>query len=51
MKPVRFEFQAKDSTVNLRIPKALLEAVRERARAQGLPYQRFVRLALEQAIA
>jgi predicted DNA binding CopG/RHH family protein len=51
MKRVQFEFQAKDTSVNLRLPKALLEAVREQAKAQGVPYQRFIRLALEQAIA
>ena len=50
MTRVQFEFQAKDTSVNLRLPKALLDAVREQAKAQCVPYQRFIRLALEQAI-
>jgi predicted DNA binding CopG/RHH family protein len=50
MKSVRFEFQPKDTSVNLRLPKALLDAVRARAQAQGVPYQRYIRLALEQSL-
>jgi predicted DNA binding CopG/RHH family protein len=50
MKRVKFEFQAKDASVNLRLPKALLDAVRSRAQADGIPYQRFIRLALEQSL-
>ena len=50
MTRVKFEFQAKDTSVILRLPKALLDAVCEQAKAQGVPYQRFIRLALEQAI-
>ena len=50
MTRVQFEFQAKDTSVNFRLPKALLDAVREQAKAQGVPYRRFIRLALEQAI-
>jgi predicted DNA binding CopG/RHH family protein len=50
-KPVRFEFERKDARVNMRLPEALLEAVKERARARGIPYQRFIREALERAVA
>jgi predicted DNA binding CopG/RHH family protein len=50
-KPVRFEFERKDARVNMRLPESLLEAVKERARARGIPYQRFVREALERAVA
>lgn len=50
MTRVQFEFQAKDTSVNLRLPKALLEAVRAQAKKKGVPYQRFIRLALEQAV-
>jgi predicted DNA binding CopG/RHH family protein len=50
-KPVRFEFEKKAARVNMRLPEALLEAVKARARARGIPYQRFIREALEQAIA
>lgn len=47
---VRFELKPKDKTVNLRLPGQLLEAVRVRAKRAGVPYQRFIRMALEQAV-
>jgi predicted DNA binding CopG/RHH family protein len=50
-KPVRFEFERKDARVNMRLPEPLLAAVKARAKARGIPYQRFIREALEQAIA
>jgi hypothetical protein len=48
---VRFELKPKDASVNLRLPKPLLDAVRTRAKRAGMPYQRFIRLALERAVA
>jgi predicted DNA binding CopG/RHH family protein len=50
-KPVRFEFERKDARVNMRLPEPLLAAVKARAKARGIPYQRFIREALEQAVA
>ncbi len=50
-KPVRFEFEKKAARVNMRLPETLLNAVKARAQARGIPYQRFIREALEQAIA
>ncbi len=50
MAPMRFELRKKDRAVSLRLPEALLEAVRERAARAGMPYQRFIRLAVEQAL-
>jgi predicted DNA binding CopG/RHH family protein len=50
-KPMRFEFQPKDGSINLRISKALLKAVRTRAKRQGIPYQRYIRQAIERAVA
>ena len=50
-KPVRFEFEKKAARVNMRLPETLLKAVKERAEARGIPYQRFIREALEQAVA
>ena len=47
---VRFELQRKDKSVNIRLPEELLEAVRKRATAGGIPYQRFIRLAIERAL-
>lgn len=50
MKPVRFEFAAKEARVNMRLPGELLAAVKSAANKAGIPYQRFIRRALEQAI-
>jgi predicted DNA binding CopG/RHH family protein len=50
MVPVRFELRRKDKTVSLRLPEQLLEAIRTRADAAGMPYQRFMRLAIERAL-
>ena len=47
---VHFELKPKDKSVNLRLPAQLLEAVRERAGRAGIPYQRFIRMALERAL-
>ena len=48
---VRFETKPNDKSINLRLPGELYDAVRARATRAGLPYQRFIRLALERAIA
>ena len=50
MRPVRFEFQPKDERVNMRLPRPLLEAVKATAAMAGMPYQRFIRQALEEAV-
>ena len=47
---VRFEIKRKGKSINLRLSEELYEAVRKRADRAGLPYQRFIRLALEQAV-
>ncbi len=51
MKPVRYEFAAKDARINMRLPADLLAAVKERATREHMPYQRFIRRALEGAVA
>ena len=48
--PVRFEFEKKAARVNMRLPETLLVAVKARAKARGIPYQRFIREALEHAV-
>jgi predicted DNA binding CopG/RHH family protein len=48
---IRFEMKRKDKSINLRLPEELYDAVRQRATLAGLPYQHFIRLALENAIA
>ncbi|MDB5686830.1 MAG: hypothetical protein JWR77_1419 [Rhizorhabdus sp.] len=50
MKEARFEFAAKGARVNMRLPAELLAAVKATAARQGMPYQRFIRKALEQAL-
>ncbi len=50
MQPVRFEFQRKSERVNMRLPRQLLDAVRASAAKAGVPYQRFIRQALEDAV-
>lgn len=47
----RFEIKPKDKSINLRLSEELYEAVRKRAARAGVPYQRFIRLTLEQAVA
>ena len=46
----RFEIKPKDKSINPRLSGELYEAVREHAARAGVPYQRFIRLTLEQAI-
>jgi predicted DNA binding CopG/RHH family protein len=47
---VRFEIKPRDKSIILRMPLSLFDAVREEARKAGIPYQRFIRLKLEQAV-
>lgn len=46
-KPMRFEIAQKDAALNMRIPAVLLDAVRAKAKSQGIPYARYVRMVLE----
>ena len=50
LKPMRFEFQPKEKSINLRISEDLLKAVQTHAKREGIPYQRYIRQALEKAI-
>jgi predicted DNA binding CopG/RHH family protein len=49
-KPARFEFEKKSARVNMRLPAPLLDAVKAKAHARGIPYQRFIREAIEGAL-
>ncbi len=49
-KPAGFEFEKKTAQINMRVPKPLLDAVKERAKKRGIPYTRFVREAMEMAL-
>jgi predicted DNA binding CopG/RHH family protein len=46
-----FEFEKKETQVNMRVPRPLLEAVKHRARARGMPYTRYIRMLMEQDVA
>jgi predicted DNA binding CopG/RHH family protein len=50
-KPANFEFEKKSARVNMRLPETLLQAVKARATARIIPYQRFIRESLERAVA
>ncbi|MEJ0012444.1 MAG: CopG family antitoxin [Bauldia sp.] len=44
---VRFEFQPKSARVNMRLPETLVKTLKERAKKQGIPYQRYTREMIE----
>lgn len=50
-KPMRFEFEPKTAVMNMRLPMNLLEALKTKAKAKGIPYTRYVRLLLESDVA
>ena len=50
MVSMRFELKRKDTSISLRLPEELLDAVRINAKRVGIPYQRFIRLAIERAV-
>jgi predicted DNA binding CopG/RHH family protein len=50
MVPMPFEYRPKDTQVNLRLAKGLLQAIKARAAAQGMSYQKFIRMTLEQTV-
>ena len=36
--------------LNMRVPLSMMRALKSRAKARGIPYQRFIREALEQTL-
>jgi predicted DNA binding CopG/RHH family protein len=50
-KRMHFEFEKKEAQVNMRVPQPLLDAVKDRAKAQGIPYTRYIRMLMERDIA
>ena len=46
-KPMRFEFEPKLAALNMRLPQNLLDALKAKAKAKGMPYTRYVRFLLE----
>lgn len=47
---VRFEFKPKDRSITMRLPEDLFTAVKDEAERSGIPYQRFIRKAIEEAL-
>ncbi|WP_208435041.1 CopG family antitoxin [Bartonella phoceensis] len=47
-KPVHFEFLPKEASINIRLPQALMKALKEKAKNQAIPYTRYVRHLIEQ---
>lgn len=45
-----FEFEPKEKVVNLRMSNALLERVKKAAKERKIPYQRYIRQALELSV-
>jgi len=50
-RPMHHEFQPKDANISMRVPQTLLREVKEVAAKDGIPYQRFVRQVLQEALA
>jgi predicted DNA binding CopG/RHH family protein len=50
-KPMNFEFEPKSAALTMRLPASLLDALKRKAQAQGIPYTRYVRKLLENDVA
>ena len=50
MKRVQLIFRTKLETLSVAVPETLFDAVRENAKREGVPYQRFIRHILERAV-
>ena len=50
-KPMHFEIEPKTAALHLRLPESMLEAIKLRAKARGVPYTRYVRMLLESDLA
>lgn len=48
--PTSFEFLPKDEKVNLRLSGLLLDALKQKAENQSMPYQKLIRQILEREI-
>jgi predicted DNA binding CopG/RHH family protein len=47
---ITWEAEPKTARVNMRLPEALMVALKARAEARGIPYQRLIREALEREL-
>lgn len=46
-----FEFEKKEAQVNMRVPRSLLDSVKDKAKAYGIPYTRYIRMLMERDVA
>lgn len=51
LQDTRFEILRKEQQINLRMPKLLMDAVKMRAKARGIPYSRYIRDIIERDVA
>lgn len=49
-KPLRFESLPKSARLTMRLPEPLIAALKAKAKARGIPYQRLIREALEREV-
>lgn len=49
-KTLRFEFEKKTTQINMRMPEQLVSAIKAKATARGIPYQRLIRETLEKSL-
>ena len=49
-KPINWELFTKSARINMRLPEALLQALKARAAERGIPYQRLIREVLEREL-
>lgn len=45
-----FEFEKKEVQVNMRVPQSLLDEVKSKAKATGMPYTRYIRMLMERDV-
>jgi predicted DNA binding CopG/RHH family protein len=50
IKSVSFEFQPKDKSITMRLPETLVDSIKKEAERLRVPYQRFIRQTLENAL-
>ena len=48
--PMQFEFQRKERSITLRLSNPLFDAIKQEATRSNIPYQRFIRQTLENAV-
>lgn len=48
---VSFEFQPKTKKISIRVSEDLLDAVKKKAKREGITYQKYIRKAVEESLA